>query len=167
VELMTETNVETRAGQERLKELGVVPIPESDALTEPYWAAAAREELRLMACAECGRFRHPPTESCGHCGSTAVTWKRLSGEGTVYSFIVDHRLMVPGFDEPYVVAQVNLVEIDDNTVRLVANIKGCEPSVVRVGMPVEVFFEERGDVRLPQFRPRSANHRDRPKKETN
>jgi uncharacterized OB-fold protein len=167
LELMTETNVETRAGQERLKELGVVPIPEPDALTEPYWAAAKREELRLLACADCRRFRHPPTEKCPYCGSSAVAWERLSGAGTVYSFIVDHRLLVPGFHEPYVVAQVNLAEIDDDTIRLVANIKGCDPSAVRVGMPVEVFFEERGDFRLPQFRPRSATNPDHPTKETN
>lgn len=164
---MTDTGVETRAGQERLKELGVVPVPEPDPLTEPYWAAAARSELRLMACGSCARFRHPPTERCPHCGSADVVWERLSGAGTVYSYIVDHRLMVPGFDEPYVVAQVNLYEVDDDTVRLVANVKGCDPSEVHVGMPVEVFFEERGDIRLPQFRPRPNQDPVRSTKETN
>lgn len=162
---MTDTNVGTRAGQERLKELGVVPVPEPDPLTKPYWAAAAREELRLMACAACSRFRHPPTERCPHCGSDAITWERLSGDGTVYSYIVDHRLMVPGFHEPYVVAQVNLAGVDDDTVRLVANVKGCDPAEVHVGMAVEVFFEERGDVRLPQFRPHPIQHPARQPKE--
>jgi uncharacterized OB-fold protein len=151
---MSQTNVETRAGQERLKQMGVVPIPEPDELTEPYWRAAARGELHLMACARCGQLRHPPSATCPHCGSTDATWQRVSGNAIVYSFIVDHRLMVPGFDEPYVVAQVNPVEADHDTVRIVANIKGCEPSDVYIGMPVEVFFEQRGAMCLPQFRPR-------------
>ena len=120
-----------------------------------------------MACASCGRLRHPPSDACRACGSRDTTWERVSGHGTVYSFIVDHRLMVPGFHEPYVVAQVNLAEIDDDTIRLVANIKGCDPSTVRVGMPVEVFFEARGDVRLPQFRPRSTPDLDCQAKEPN
>jgi uncharacterized OB-fold protein len=151
---MVETSVETRAGQERLKEMGVVPIPEPDELTEPYWQATARGELRLMACARCGQLRHPPSPTCPHCGSADTTWQRVSGNGIVYSFIVDHRLMVPGFDEPYVVAQVNPVEAEHDTVRIVANIKGCALSDVYIGMPVEVFFEQRGPMRLPQFRPR-------------
>jgi uncharacterized OB-fold protein len=151
---MTDTNVETRAGQERLKDAGVVPIPEPDELTAPYWQASARDELRLMTCASCGQLRHPPSVTCPHCGSQEASWERVSGNGTVYSFIIDHRLMVPGFDEPYVVAQVNPVEAEHDTVRIVANIKGCDPSDVYIGMPVEVFFEQRGTARLPQFRPR-------------
>lgn len=163
---MVDTNVTTRAGQEHLKERGVVPVPEPDELTEPYWRAAAGGELRLMVCAACGRFRHPPAMRCRECGSTDARWERLSGDGTVYSFIIDHRLLVPGFDEPYVVAQINLVEVGDDTVRLVANIKGCDASDVYIGMPVEVFFEQRGTMHLPQFRPRPIRDVDRSTKET-
>jgi uncharacterized OB-fold protein len=151
---MTDTDITTRAGQERLKERGVVPVPEPDELTEPYWQAAERSELRLMGCMNCRQLRHPPSETCPYCGSRETVWERVSGYGTVYSFIIDHRLMVPGFDEPYVVAQVNPSEAEHDTVRIVANIKGCDPSAVYIGMPVEVFFEQRGTVRLPQFRPR-------------
>jgi uncharacterized OB-fold protein len=151
---MTDTDVNTRAGQERLKELGILPVPEPDERTREYWEAAARGELRIARCDSCGTFRHPPTPSCRACGSEAMAWTAVSGTGTVYSFIVDHRLMVPGFDEPYVVAQVNPDDAPPDTVRVVANIKDCAPGDVYIGMPVEVFFEQRGTATLPQFRPR-------------
>ena len=147
-------NIQTREGQEQLKRQGVRPVPLPDALTWPYWEAAKRRELRIQRCTACRKHMHPPMEECRKCGSSDIEWVLLSGKGTVYSFIVDHRLMVPGFDEPYVVAQVNPIEADDDVVRITANIKECGIDEVSIGMQVEVFFEVlTEDVTLPQFRP--------------
>jgi len=147
-------NIQTREGQEQMRKMGVKPIPQPDELTQPYWDAAKRHELRIQRCAECGEYRHPPAPACPKCGSERVEWAQLSGRGTVYSFIIDRRLMVPGFDEHYVVAQINPVEAQSDMVRLTANIRGCKLNDVYIGMPVEVFFEQRTpEVVLPQFRP--------------
>ena len=150
-------NVQTTAGQAQLKEKGVKPLPKPDDLTRPYWEAAARHELHVQRCAPCGEYAHPPKHHCPHCASDRIEWARVSGKGTVYSFIIDRRLMVPGFDEPYVVAQVNPIEAQRDTVRITANIRGCDVSDVYIGMPVEVIFEDlRPGVALPQFRPASG-----------
>lgn len=151
----TSPDIKTREGQERLRAKGVRPVPEPDDLTRPYWDAAARSELRIQRCQKCGFLQHPPSPTCKHCDAPEMEWKQVSGKGTVYTFIVDHRLMVPGFDEPYVVAQVNPDETQDDTVRIVANIKHCAPEDVYIGMPVEVCFEQVNGVVLPQFRPRT------------
>ena len=46
------------------------------------------------------------------------------------------------------------VEIDeDPTIRLGTNIVGCELDAIRVGMTVEVTFEENGDYFVPLFKP--------------
>lgn len=151
----TEPNIQTRLGQERLKERGVRPRPAPDDLTRPYWAAAKRQELRVMRCTACGRYRHPPTSDCPSCASNAAEWALLSGQGEIYSFIVDYRLMVPGFDEPYVVAQVVPIEAQDDTVRITTNIRDCPTDEVSIGMPVQVTFEPLDDdITLPQFMPR-------------
>jgi uncharacterized OB-fold protein len=62
--------------------------------------------------------------------------------------------MVPGFNEPYVVALVNPDEAESDSVRIVANIKDCAPKDVYINMPVEVCFEQVNGIALPQFRPR-------------
>jgi hypothetical protein len=153
----SEPSVQTREGQERLKERGVKPRPAPDDLTRPYWDAAKRQELRIMHCTSCGGYRHPPTPACPHCSSTSSEWALLSGRGEVYSFIIDYRLMVPGFDEPYVVAQVVPVETHDDTVRITTNIRGCLPEQVHIGMPVQVTYEPLDDeITLPQFTPVSG-----------
>jgi uncharacterized OB-fold protein len=150
-------NVQTKEGQKQLRELGIRPIPQPDEVTSPYWEAARRHELSIQRCRACGTYQHPPGTACRQCQGTDLEWTRLSGRGTVYTFIIDHRLMVPGFNEPYVVAQITPEETDDNMVRLTANITGCDIHDVYIGMPVEVFFEDvTDDVSLPQFRPVSA-----------
>ena len=58
----------------------------------------------------------------------------------------------PGFRDglPYVLAVVELTE----GVRLMTNIIGCPPDQVRIGMPVEVVFEDvTPEITLPKFRP--------------
>ena len=77
----------------------------------------------------------------------------MSGRGKVYSFIVTHHVVTPGFedDAPYVVA---LVELEEQAgLRLVTNIVGCSPGDVRVGMPVEPVFDAvTPEVTLLKFR---------------
>lgn len=129
-----------------------VPVPDTD--TEPYWQAAKQHQIKLPRCKQCGHFSFPPRpDRCPRCLSTTVEWSQLSGRGTVYSFTVMHDSLVRGFPPPYVVAQVDLEE--QRGLRLTCNILDCNIQDVRIGMPVEVVFEDRTEeVSLPQFRPR-------------
>jgi len=87
------------------------------------------------------------TELCGL--SPAV----VSGRGVVATFTINQQPWYPGLDPPYVIA---IVEIDeDPSVRFTCNIVNCEPDDVRVGMPVQVVFEQYDDVWLPFFEPAS------------
>jgi hypothetical protein len=70
----------------------------------------------------------------------------------VYSFTVTYQNQAPGFREelPYVLAIVELAE----GVRMMTNVVGCPPDTVRIGMPVEVVFDDvTPEVTLPKFRP--------------
>jgi uncharacterized OB-fold protein len=90
---------------------------------------------------------------CVHCQSQGVEPEAVSGRGQVWSFCRVERLFHEGFADalPYVVA---LVELDEQPgVRLLTNIVEVDGAEVEVGMPVEVVFEDRGEVVLPQFRP--------------
>jgi uncharacterized OB-fold protein len=85
----------------------------------------------------------------------------VSGKAVVAAYTVNRQPWIPGFDPPYVVA---MVELDDEPdVRLITNVIGVPVNDVRVGMAVEVFFEDWTDmsgadetrVWLPLFRPAS------------
>ena len=79
---------------------------------------------------------------------------KVSGKGTVYSFVVVHQATMPGFaqDVPYVAAWIEFPE--QSGLKMISNVIDCEPSEVFVGMSVEVTFEDvTEDVTLPKFRP--------------
>ena len=85
------------------------------------------------------------------CTSANLDWKPLTGRGRVHTFCITHMALVRGFEPPYVVAVVELDDLPGS--RMTANIVDCVIESVKIGMPVEVIFEERGDVVVPQFRP--------------
>ena len=129
------------------------PLP---AVTEdgaPYWEAAKEGRLVAQRCNACGHLRFPPSILCPRCLADDTQWVTLSGRGTIYSFIIVHRPQHPAFfaDAPYNVA---IVELEEG-IRMHTNVVDCPNEDLRIGMPVEVVFEQIDDeVTLPKFRPR-------------
>ena len=115
-----------------------------------FWQGGERDQLLLEFCESCSGWHHPPTGICPSCLSRDVAFKAASGRGTVYSYTVNVQAWNPTFEHPYVIAVIELEEQSD--LRLVSTVYGCSPENVRIGMPVEVFFEQYEDVWLPLFR---------------
>jgi len=128
------------------------PLPRIDEESRGYWEALARHQLYFQRCRDCGTKRFYPRALCPACLSSATEWVRATGRGTVYSFTVTYQNQAPGFREelPYVLA---IVELDEG-VRMMTNVVGCAPDAVRVGMAVEVVFEDvTAEITLAKFRP--------------
>ena len=127
------------------------PMPGINEDSAPYWEGTRAGELRGQRCVDCGHLRFPPAIVCPKCLSEDARWHRLSGRGTIYTFIIVHRPQHPAFfaDAPYNVA---IVELEEG-LRMHTNIVECSNDELRVGMPVEVVFERINDeVTLPKFR---------------
>lgn len=131
------------------------PIPRVTKELAPFFAAAKRRQLVVQRCTGCGLLRFPPREVCSRCWSREAEWTPVSGRGEVFSFYLMHQVYHPGFaaEVPYPVVVIALEEGP----HMMSNVVGCAPREVRIGMPVEVTFEDVSDeVTLPKFRPRSA-----------
>jgi len=122
----------------------------TDPSTEPFWQAARERRLVAPRCADCGRFRLPPTPFCPHCQSTAVDWTELSGRAVVYTFTVVRGY--PGLPDITLVPAV--VDLPDAPgARLVTNVVGCDPADVAIGAELTVDFHPVSDGwLLPVFR---------------
>jgi uncharacterized OB-fold protein len=131
------------------------PLPAITEDTRPFWDACRRRELVVQRCTACGAFRHPPSPVCWRCRRFEHEWVRSTGRGAVFSHAVVHRAFGADVAVPYVVA---LVTLDDAPgVRLVTNLVDVAPDDVRIGMPVEVVFDDvSADVTVPRFRARRA-----------
>jgi uncharacterized protein len=131
------------------------PIPVASVESKPYWEALRQHRLVMQRCDSCGRFWFPPSVHCPHCTSAESTWTPLSGRGKVFSYVVYHRVYHPGFanEVPYTVA---LIELEEGP-RMISNVIGIPPDKVTCEMPVQVVFEDIGDVAtLPKFAPQSG-----------
>ncbi|NUS93680.1 MAG: hypothetical protein HOQ36_14955 [Nocardia sp.] len=133
------------------------PLPLADDITAPYWAAAREHRLSVQFCRGCDHFVHLPAAFCPRCTSTDLIWRDVSGHATLYSYTVMHDAPAPGFADslPYL---VGIAELDEQPGLLItADLLEVAPEAVRLGMPLEVTFEELApDSVVPQFRPRSA-----------
>jgi len=126
------------------------PDPVETPDTAFFWAAAARGELVALGCAECGHLCHPPRPMCPVCHSTKRVERKLSGRGRVLSWILPRHPAPIGFDEPPIVALVDLEE----GIRIVSNLVAVAPEAIAPRMPVEVTFAlTAGGRAVPIFRP--------------
>ena len=115
-----------------------------------FWTSGADGKLRFLGCSACSYLIHPPVPFCPRCHTRDVAPVEVSGRATVHSFTVNHQPW-DGVGDVYVIGLVAIDEQPD--VRLTTNIVDVDPDDVRIGMPVEVVFEDHDPVFLPLFRP--------------
>ncbi len=118
------------------------PVPVPDALSAPFWTAAAAHTLALARCSRCGVFAHPPDIVCPHCASTdpAFVFVPVDGAGTVRSWTVMRQSFLPGFDAPFVLVDVELSAQPD--LRLIGRLTDGPDAPLRIGAAVRVAFED-------------------------
>jgi acetyl-CoA acetyltransferase/uncharacterized OB-fold protein len=124
-------------------------LPQLLPTNEWFWTSGADGHLRIQRCTDCATYVHPPVPICPACRSLQWEAAVVSGRATVVGFTVNHHPWLPGFDPPYVVANVALAE--DPMVRLTTNVVDCAPEDVTIGAEVDVRFEQHEDVWLPLF----------------
>ncbi len=114
------------------------PIPDTD--SAGFWEATANGQLSLCRCDGCGLWMQPPLERCRKCNST-TSYRPISGNGVVHTFIVQHRPVTVGYIDnvPYVVA---IVEFDEQKgLRLPGRIVDVPHGEVKVGMRVRARLD--------------------------
>ena len=126
------------------------PLPRPTSTTRPFFDAAREHRLELQRCPRDGFFYYPRSH-CPGCWGTDWRWEPLSGRGEVYAFTVDRVGHDPALASqvPFAVA---IVQLDEGP-RMTANISGCDPGDVHVGMRVEAAFEDIDDMTLVRFQP--------------
>ena len=135
-----------------------VPVPTLD--DAAFWNHCAERRLRFQCCSACERPRHPPTPVCAHCRSMRLHWVEAPEHATVFTFTVVHHASHPAVAGrlPYVVAVVDFPQLPQ--VRLVSNVTDVDPAMMRIGLPLRLWWDRLADddaaagpIYLPRFRP--------------
>jgi len=115
-----------------------------------WWDACDEGKVLIQRCEDCQTLRHPPRPMCGECQSMAWDSIESSLDGEILSHTELHHPKIPGYQYPLVCAVVKLGE----GTNLVANVVGCEPADVHIGMRVKGKVEQVDEkTMLPQFYP--------------
>lgn len=127
------------------------PQPKITACAVPYWQSCLEEKLSLPYCKQCDTCFYYPRLWCPSCFNQELDWQVVSGRAKVYSFSVIHQSPLASYqqDLPYVLA---VIELEEGP-RMMTNVINCDVNTVHVDMPVTVTFEQRGDMKIPQFEP--------------
>ena len=128
------------------------PVPASNALTEPFWAATKEHKLVVQHCTGCDKLVWYPREICPGCWTMeGIEWQELSGKGRLHTYTVIRQAADPWFQQrvPYV---YGVVELDEGP-RMISGIQ-CEIEDAVCDMPVEAVFEDLDDDwTIVQFKP--------------
>ena len=128
------------------------PLPQTSALSLPFWEGAKNSEIRVQKCRACGHMEHPPRPLCTACWSPDLEWTSCGIEGEIYSYTVCHWATMKEFkgDAPYIIAIVQL----PGGVRLTTNIIECGLDRISVGLKVKAAFDKVTDeFTLIKFQP--------------
>lgn len=129
------------------------PVPVPDPLSAPFWEAAERHVLTVAQCGKCGGVTLPPDLTCPHCNTTEPDFSFVPVEGTgrVRTWTVIRRSFLAGFDNPFVLVDVELDGHPD--LRLVAMLLDGADAPLCMDARVRVEFENLAPgVSVPAFR---------------
>ena len=127
------------------------PLPAPSLDDKPHWEGLRRHEFLIQKCNACGALQHPARPMCSSCLSQDPGWQKASGRGTVYSYTIILQATHPVWRDrvPY---NVVVVELEED-VRVVSNLIGTPNEEIRVGLPVEIVYDDvTDDTTLPRFR---------------
>lgn len=125
----------------------IVPIADVD--SRDYWNGCRNRQLLVRRCNDCRTYRLPPGPGCPECGSMDSEWVKIDGKGEIYTYTLVYQTK-----EPYSIIVVSLPEADG--VHMLSSLVDCPIDQIRIGMAVEVVFQDTGDgMALPVFRPLS------------
>jgi uncharacterized OB-fold protein len=127
-------------------------LPEPTPETRHFWDGCKQGELRLQRCTKCAESYFPPRPFCPACGCREVEVYPASGNGVLWSYVINMRPRPDMGTEPYAIAVVKLAEGP----KMMTNIVGCPqtPEALPLDMAVKVKFEKQtDDITLPFFTP--------------
>lgn len=129
-------------------------LPNIDEEIEPFWNGLKEHKFLMMRCKKCGTW-YWPAAYCRFCQNepfmSNMEWAESSGRGKIFAFNIHYRAFHPSFqnDIPYVFA---LVETKEGPL-FGSMVVGCRPEEVKVGLPVQVVFEDiPGGFTLPKLK---------------
>jgi len=133
--------------QPALPQIKLVPTPRS----KPFWDALNAHRVDIQQCDDCGKWIFFPRMHCTGCFSQNLTWKTISGTGTLLTYTIARVPTMPQFaDQPP--QQMAVVQFDEGP-HINTTLVDMAEDAIRIGMRVKPVFDdvEPGEVTLLRY----------------
>ena len=128
------------------------PLPQPTEASAPFWDGLKTERVRIQQCDACAHWIFFPRLHCPQCAARSLTWREVSGAGTLTTYTVARVPTLPEFSDemPQLLAVVQL----DEGPHLNTTIVGVPPEGLKVGQRVRPVFDHRpGSTTLLRYTP--------------
>lgn len=136
-------------------------IPDvEDNETTGFYEGTRLGQIRFPQCKDCNQFHWYPSTLCPFCHSPNIVWTPAKSQPRLFTWTQVRWDLAPAYladfypkRGPYIVGLVEYAEIPNG--RLPTNLIDCQPEDLRIGMPLEVVFQQINEkVFIPLFRPK-------------
>jgi 3-hydroxy-3-methylglutaryl CoA synthase len=123
----------------------LVPLedPRRPSLRPPSITCLWRERKSVLTlygsrCKQCGTVQYPPQRICANCQTKDMfeDYKLSDKQGKIFTYAIDY--LTSGKEAP---ALIGVVDFEGGG-RIMCEIAECEPSEIKIGMPVEMCFKK-------------------------
>jgi uncharacterized OB-fold protein len=106
---------------------------------EQFYKNVSQKRLMGGKCRKCGKIHLPPRPLCDNCLSTDFEWIELPKTGRLLTYTIIH--VAPTQFQSMAPYAVGIIQLE-NGVKIPGMIKDVSFDKIKIGMPLEIEFEE-------------------------
>jgi uncharacterized OB-fold protein/acyl dehydratase len=119
------------------------PLPVATEISAPFWDALKKHQVQIQQCDDCGHWVFYPRAHCSSCFSPRLTWKQISGKGTLLTYTLTRIPTLPEFTDE-MPQKLAVVQFEEGP-HINTTLLGLEPDEIRIGMRVKPVFDDVAD----------------------
>lgn len=114
------------------------PLPMATEISAPFWNALKERKVQIQQCDDCGHWVFYPRAHCNACFSPHLSWKPISGKGTLLTYTLTRIPTMPEFTDE-MPQKLAVVQFDEGP-HVNTTLLGLEPDEIRIGMRLKPVF---------------------------
>lgn len=116
------------------------PVPIATEISAPFWNALRERQVKMQQCDDCGHWVFYPRTNCNACLSPRLTWKPISGKGTLLTYTLTRIPTMPDFTDE-MPQKLAVVQFDEGP-HVNTTLVGLEPEDIKIGMRLKPVFSD-------------------------
>ena len=120
--------------------MNLKPVPIATEASAPFWNGLRERKVKMQRCDDCGHWVFYPRGHCSACFSPRLSWKEISGKGTLLTYTLTRVPTMPEFTDE-MPQKLAVVQFDEGP-HVNTTLIGLEPEDIKVGMRLKPVFTD-------------------------